>query len=982
MVLTGWLVSASVLESRSQSPIVLNATNGPDSSWMNRDIPAVALGKKKFNLRRRLYQNLITRFNAYYNAHTKLAEVVASATAAHQNNYDSLLTLFPYAAADFSGTETNLDSVIYNASYGIEVHDPRGKWIDNLYLIAGQAYFYKQDYHNAIAAFKYIIKQLGPKDEEGAPGIIGTRGYTSEAQISVATPEQKKLLSHTPSRNDAYIWLVRAYIDSGAYDLARNLLSTLDADPAFPTRLHTDLVTMHAWFYFSQGLVDQGIPFVARGVDSLSDRREKARWEFLLGQYYEQKGRWTESQLHFNRVTHLPADPVMHFYAYLNMTEMHILEKQENFSQGSEPLLAMARKEKYERYRSIIYYNLGKMALKSGLPEQAIPFLVKSLHYNRENTAQTALSTRLLADTYFSTGHYREAAQYYDSASIAMDPSAPGYGEVKERRDALADVVVEMDIIGRQDSVQQLAALPKDELIARLKEIVDDSLRARRRRNLILREPAAGAMAGLSPADNPTQTQEGSSPKDWYFYNNSLKATGFNLFRNQWGKRQLQDNWRTKSGSGKAVATGIAKTDSAARRAHAADSGELTVETLLAGLPLEPEQKKTSDDSIREALFSEACIFYDELGEDSISLSLLQQLTTRFPDTAHAAEIAYRLSLIYAHLGDSRKAAFFRNQVTTNFGASKYAAALRQAPRDTAAPMERLIAGIYDSAYLSYLGGQYDRTLQLKDSATRIDPTNRQKARFDLLGAMVLLKQQSDSAGKIALQQITDRDAADTGIAQQARTILNALNHKQELIEHLAHLQLPEEDTGTAVTAAAPKPAQPVVATPQKTIPPPVSHPPVAAAPPVQMPPRDSARDTVKAASPPAPPRTPYKLSAQEPHFVVLAFNRTDKRLIDESLNRFSAYNQQNHLKDRIEVSSYLLGRNQVVLIFRLFPNEVAALTYYREIAAKATSAIIPDIPPAYYRFFIISRDNFILLNSSKDYNGYLEFFSKNYRQF
>ena len=982
-VLTGWLVCLAASPAHSQAPIVINANNGPDSSWMDKDIPSVTLGKKKFNLRRRLYQNLITRFNAYYNAHTKLSEVVDAATRQHENNYDSLLTLFPHSPEDFQGMQSNLDSIIYDASYGIEVHDPRSKWMDNLYLIAGEAYFYKRDFFNAIAAFKYIIKNKGTKDEEGEPGIIGTRGYTPQQQISIATEEKKKLFYHTPSRNDAFIWLIHSYIDSGAFDLAQNLISTLKTDPAFPARLHTDLLTMQAWFYFRQGLVAQGIPFVLRGVDSLQKNRMKARWQFLLGQYYQQKGAWPLAQLHFEKVTHLPSDPMMRFYAYLNMTEMHILENKEDFQTGSEPLLAMARKEKYERYRSIIYYNLGRMALKSGLPKEAIRYFLKSLHYNRDNTSQSTLTSHLLADTYFDAGNYREAKKYYDSTALSMNPSMPGYGTVTLRRDALSDIVTQLEVISRQDSLQQLAAMPRDQLMTLLNQIVEDSAKARRKRNLILREPAAqgSGIAGLAGQLNQEAgVAEGNSPQDWYFYNNSLKAKGYNLFRSQWGKRPLEDNWRTQTGSGGKAVAGVPALsgDSAAlhRKQNATGEG-LTVEDLLAGLPLTPELKKTSDDSVQEAIYQEATIFYDRLQDDSVSLRLLQELQERFPGNPHSDEIAYRLSLIYDHLGAAQKAAFYRHELATKFGNSKYTQALNQVSKDTAAPMDRLISGIYDSAYLAYLSGEYDRVLLLKDSATRIDPANQQKARFDLLGAMVLVKQQADSAGKTALQDVVLKDAADTAITQQAKAILNALNHKQELIEHLAHLQLPEPEKETPVASARPAPVPPPTAVQP---PAPVTKPEVAAVP-VPAVPKDTARDTVKAVpAPPPPPKTPYKLSPSEPHFVVLAFTHTDKRFIDESLNRFSAYNQQNHRKDRIEVSSYLLGHNQVVLIFRLFPDEVAALKYYQEISQKAPESIISDIPRNYYRFFIISRDNFILLNSTKDYDGYLEFFSHNYR--
>jgi hypothetical protein len=129
----------------------------------------------------------------------------------------------------------------------------------------------------------------------------------------------------------------------------------------------------------------------------------------------------------------------------------------------------------------------------------------------------------------------------------------------------------------------------------------------------------------------------------------------------------------------------------------------------------------------------------------------------------------------------------------------------------------------------------------------------------------------------------------------------------------------------------------------------------------------------------PAKPVTPYKISEHNPFFVVLSFNRVSKQLMDEGLNQFTRYNATKHANDKIEVGSFVLTPNDVMLIFRLFPDEDKALAYYDEIREEAAANIIPRIRPTEYSFFVISRDNFILLNSTKDLEGYRKFFTDNY---
>jgi hypothetical protein len=134
--------------------------------------------------------------------------------------------------------------------------------------------------------------------------------------------------------------------------------------------------------------------------------------------------------------------------------------------------------------------------------------------------------------------------------------------------------------------------------------------------------------------------------------------------------------------------------------------------------------------------------------------------------------------------------------------------------------------------------------------------------------------------------------------------------------------------------------------------------------------------------APPPPPVTPFKLGdekAANPHFVVMYFTRVSKVLVDEALAQFSKYNAEKHVADKVETSSFVLTPTEIMIIFRLFPSEDKALDYFDEVSKSAASAIIPRIKPTEYKFFIISRENFILLNNTKDIEGYKKFFNTNY---
>jgi hypothetical protein len=129
---------------------------------------------------------------------------------------------------------------------------------------------------------------------------------------------------------------------------------------------------------------------------------------------------------------------------------------------------------------------------------------------------------------------------------------------------------------------------------------------------------------------------------------------------------------------------------------------------------------------------------------------------------------------------------------------------------------------------------------------------------------------------------------------------------------------------------------------------------------------------------PPLKPVTLYKLNAANPHFVVLSFNRVSKALTEEALNQYTRYNAEKHAGENVQVASFVLSPTEVMIIFRLFTNEDKALDYFDDIRTSADK-IAPKIKPSDYSLFIISRDNFIQLNSTKDLDGYKKFFNDNY---
>ncbi len=950
---------------------VIHATRPTDT--LNQELPSVKLAKKKFGWNRKVYQNLVTRDNYYFNASLRLKEALDRVSRSHQDDYSRLLPMYPYDAKGLQSIHGDLDSIVQKAGIGIRIHDPRGKWMDNLYLVVGKAYFYKNDFTNALAAFQFINTSTAPTAKGSYSPVIGSRGYTGSSQISIATKEKKKnFFRHLPSRNDALLWMIRTYIASAQYDKAQALLNTLKVDPYFPERLQGGLAELQAWFFFDQELYAQSMQPLEAAIAAASVKAEKKRWEFILGQLYQNKADANGAITHYQHTLRLSPDPIMAFYAQLNIAKIKIENGQGNIDANTGALLKMTGKNKFERYRGIIFYALGQLEANAGNAAEAENYLLNSIRNSSEDNGQKTLSYKLLADVFYARQNYVAAKKYYDSTAAFMSGDFPDEAVVNTRKAVLGPVVERLLIISREDSLQQIAALPETARNAFLGKILAAQQDSAEKQSAA----AAAANSGPGLANNPFTPAAGpaNGSSDWYFYNATARASGYREFRNQWGSRPLGDNWR--GGGNNSMAAIPGNNSEAAPQPSASDSTSPqnpNMASLLAALPLTPEKMRQSNNAIFKAYYELGSLYNYQLENTPAAIEAYESLLKRFPDNAYAPQATYILYLLYQKTGDEGKSAQYKNEVLSKYPGNRLADIIRNGIAQNPDSLKKQEIGQwYDSTYIDYLSGDYAGVIRRKSLADSLYKGNGLQSKFDLLEAMAVVKTQPDSIGKQAIEQVISKDAGDAAITSQAKAILDALNHKQQLIDYLSQLQI-QPSGEQPVTAANPAPgnSSPVLVKP----PPALANPAKPVAP---------AKDTAatKIVMPPPKPVTPYTLTAENAWFVVLEFERTDKRLLDDALVKFARYNAVRHPKDssKVEVSAYALTQNKVMLIFRLFGSRDAALNYFREIRRNAPTAIIPEINPSYYKLFIISKNNFILLNSTKDLEGYLQFFDLNYR--
>ena len=764
----------------------------------NRELKAEKSGAKKFTARKRFFQNLYTHYNYVFNANNKINDVVLNAKEAHLDDYDSLLSFYNYSLNTTIESTQELDSVIYKAKTGIVMHDLRNDYIDNLYLLWGKAYFYKQQFDSAYQMFQFINYSFADKEKDGYYKYIGSR-LDGNSSSSIATKEKstfpKTLIADPPSRNNALIWQIRTLIETEAFIEAGSLISTLKKDPAFPERLHTTLEEVEALYYYRQSKWDSAALHLSNALSNAPTKQEEARWEYLIGQLYDKAGNRESSKTFFTQAIDHTIDPVLELYARLNLIRLNKGESENYIDLNIAELLKMARREKYIAYRDIIYYMAAQMELERGNTEAAQAYLLKGAQYTSNNTLSRNRSYLQLADLSYDQRKYKLAATYYDS--LQMDNLSAIDGErISGRKSFLGVLTGNYNTVERQDSLQHIANLPEGERTAFLKKL---SRQLRRQQGLKEEDLLSPTNLTTTPETSPTALFQTNAKGEWYFYNKTLLAQGAVLFKQTWGNRPNVDNWRRASNVMADLRNEVPE-DTRDLPVTGLDvtTGSYTYESLLNTLPTTPELVQQSNDSILNALLSEGQIFINNIEDYVSAIQTYEEIRKRFPEYDKTSEVLYHLYYSYTKTGNLAKAEEMKRLLQKEHPDSRFANIVTSGIDPESDNSATAATKIYEGIYDMFLEGRFTEAIQAKINADSIFQTKYWHPQLLYIQAVYHIKEREDSKAQDILTDLITQDPS-APIAQKAEILLDVLSRRSEIEEELRNLQIAKEPEAPVV---------------------------------------------------------------------------------------------------------------------------------------------------------------------------------------
>ncbi|MBW8685171.1 type IX secretion system periplasmic lipoprotein PorW/SprE [Chitinophaga rhizophila] len=954
----------------------------------NRRPPAELLAERRWTIKRKLVQNMLARYNYLFNARKKLRLITHNVSRQGQDNYNYLLPFYPYSLQNLGLSAGDLDTVIEKASINIQIHDPRSKWIDDSYLVIGQAYFYQGEWDKANRTFLFINTTYAPKKKSDYKAVVGS---TAKDQLSIASREKRKppfgYFKHTYARNDAFVWRAKTLLEMKEFDEARSMMNILEQDPYFPKRLAGDMAEIRAYALYKQERFAEVINPLQTAVKSRRNRDERARMYYILGQLYTNYSRPDSAVMMFHKVIKQKPDPIMDFQARMQIAKLDATREGGSLDESLARLKRMVRKEKYMEFRDAIYYTMANLVLPKDA-DLALEYLRQSLKVESSNTMQKALSFKGIADIYYGQRRYRLARNFYDSTATVMPPEFTDSAIVNKRKRVLNDVAIRVEAIQREDSLQRIAAMPESDRMIFLEKMAGQMRREAEEKAKKEREDAE---RGIDPqlANNPLANNmiNNNSPAtpnkddqgEWYFYNSASKATGYSEFKKRWGNRPLADNWRRTQGAAISANQALQPEDENGNpiggEANKVSGDSASARSLAAGLPLTPDDLLKSNVIVEDAYYDLGKLYNDQLDNTELAIETYDTLLNRYPQHPHKTEVVYSLYIWHTKLGHTALAAKYKQNVVMQYGDSKFANIIKYgALQDINEGKKKEISTSYDSVYVNFQRGNYAAAYDMKKAADSAYGLNFMQPKFDLLEAMIIMRMDTCEYGRQAVVNVINKYKQEDAVQEKAKSLLEALDNRAALVVYLSRLEIEKKnDNNTAVDENISirypwqKPEPKFESEKIQT----------AKADSVKV---ATANAGLKVAPLPAPikPVTIYKLKADNPHFVVMYFLRTNKAAIEEALTQFTRYNAEKHGSENIQVANFVLTQQDVMLIFRLFPNEDKALDYYDEVRYDAEK-IAPRIRPSDYTMFIISRDNFIQMNSTKDVEGYRKFFNDNY---
>ena len=723
---------------------------------------------KKNTLTRRMYHNLTSHYNIYFNGELAVKDGEKQLRTAVKDDYTKVLRVYNYGTQQ-NGMAMNstMDRALEKTAVCVQKHSmnfgsrERVKWIDDAYLVMGKAHFYKHDYIPAKRTFDYVATEYSYND-----------------------------ISYV-----ANMWLIKTYIQTEEYPKAVAMIEQLQAKTAglskLPKELMRDFDFTIADYFIAVKDYNNAVKYLKNGILFNKDHDLRTRAMFILGQIYMRQGDSERATAQFKKVIKRNPEYEMVFESRMNMAKVGTAN---NAKELYKMMNKMLRDSNNEDYRDRIYYAMAELALREGDETKAIDYLRKSVAAYKDNQIQRAQSSLKAATMFFEKNQYELAQAYYDTAVTSMNREVEGYDSIRNISQTLNELVMYANVVRDQDSLMRVAAMDSvsrnmliDKIIAQV--IEQEQIEKERREYEEQLALMGSTVGGNEPAKKDPEEATSTAGGSWYFYNQTSVSKGITEFTRKWGMRKNEDNWRISDQRSLAAAmkgeSGDEKKEEGKEGEGGKEKASLTNHDrgyYLQDLPFTPEQKEVADSLIADGLYHLGFLYMDRLSDLQRSIESYEELDRRYPNGKQELPTWYALYKMHKDLGNEEQSLTYKGKIFDKYPTSSYAEFIKDPSYfEKLQALEREASDFYSKTYEAFEQGQYyrvkmntERAMQLYETDTAFMP------RFAFLNAVAEGRLTSIDTMAFRLYNLV-RNYPQSSITPYARRVLESVNEEYHL---------------------------------------------------------------------------------------------------------------------------------------------------------------------------------------------------------
>lgn len=698
----------------------------------------VACSTEKNTLINRTYHGTTARYNGYFNANELIRQAVTSYQISLKEDYYSLLEIEPLPdETEVIGLYPSIDTAIVKCTKVIQNHsmpsndrpsqkkEEHNAWIDENWTTVGIASYYRRDYDAAMKNFMFVKKFYSndPSIYIGELWMAKTNmqlGKLTDAGFNIANLE-KAIADEEEGGNKK---------EKSSKSKSKSKKGKKEEEVAkVPKSIRFDFEKTKAEYALRKQNPQDAIKYLEESLKFAKKQTDKSRVHFIMGQLNESIGNREEAKKQYGLTLKYNAPYEMHFNARLKRAFMGGDEK------VKKELLKMLRDAKNAQFKDQIYYALADIELQNSNKPKAIDYLTKSAFYSTANTRQKGMAYEKLGNMSFADRNYVSAQKYYDSCATVIDDKYPNAEGIRSKAEKLADLVVAVETANFEDSVQRIALLSEDDRVKFVEKVIKQKQEEAER----LKRLEAEKLRALQQNQNTFAESNGNGSK-CYFNNAKTRSEGFEEFRKLWGSRDNEDNWRR---SDKTVfLPAITNEDDTVLTDESAiaqvNKDSLTVEMLMADIPLTDSSLQASKMRLLEALYTAGVIYKDQLNETELAAKQFDAVLAKNAVCETDMSSAFQLYKMYNE-SKPEVASANKEHILTLYPNSDYANYLRDPDYFVKRKERELLAEQeYVKVLERYNRGLYYPVISKADDVIANEKDNQFRSKYMLLKAMSL----------------------------------------------------------------------------------------------------------------------------------------------------------------------------------------------------------------------------------------------------